>query len=212
MTTQPPPALAQPRQAGRTRCYPRPQALTAAPTAFHVHRPTTPTRLVQRCPSRGTPPWPSDTTLDVLGSGRIVNDVVDHQLECQRGARSAGSMGPQTPSTAPPLGPHRQPTPDAPGRGNRRPRTPDSLPHVTPRLSGQGVSGSTPRFQHPAAAWEAAGHLPTVAQPKAVHECGDAPSHKVGWFRRRDGFPPDHQMPSAAVGEHCPVVSMPSQS
>ena len=32
-----------------------------------------------------------------------------------------------------------EPTPDTPSQGNRRPHTPDSLPHVTPRLSGQGV-------------------------------------------------------------------------
>ena len=66
---------------------------------------------------------------------------------CRRGAgssveggRFAGFMGPQTPSTALPPGPHRKPIPTRRAEATGVRSTPDSLPHMTPRLSGQGVS------------------------------------------------------------------------
>jgi hypothetical protein len=67
------------------------------PTPPHPIRAELRAASLPRC---GTPPWPSDTTLDVLGSGRIVTDVVDRRTERRR-CRSVGPIGPPTTSTAP---------------------------------------------------------------------------------------------------------------
>src|SRR3954447_13170824 len=68
-------------------------------------------------------------------------------------------------------------------------------------------TSATPRpHRHALGARTAASHLPPVtkAKTKAVRQGGDAPSHKVDRFRRRDGFLPGHQVPLPAVREHHP--------
>jgi hypothetical protein len=54
-------------------------------------------------------------------------------------------------------------------------------------------------------------YLPSVTKSKAVHECGDAPGHEIGWLCRRNVILLGDE-PPPAVGKHCPVVSTPSQS
>ena len=55
--------------------------------------------------------------------------------------------------------------------------------------------------------------LPSMLKPKPVHECGDAPHQKVGWFRARNGvFSLGRQALLSAVSEDHVAVSASSQS